>query len=128
MIHAGTSDIREDFDCAYILEIIDGGTNKTVVEFTNIKKRGNVALSTAYGYSLEQGLTYDELLMSVEKIDDDQLEPMKQKAEMVDDEEIIQAVEVCVREGINTKMQLAEAVAERANISKRYAIKIIEMM
>ena len=47
-IHAGTSDIREDFDCAYIINIIEGKTDKTVVEFTNIKKRGNVELSTAY--------------------------------------------------------------------------------
>ena len=46
-IHAGTSDIREDFDCAYIMKIIEGETDNTVVEFKNIKKRGNVEPSTA---------------------------------------------------------------------------------
>jgi hypothetical protein len=125
-IHAGTSDIREDFDCAFLLQIIEGETNKTVVEFTNIKKRGNVEKSTAYSYSSAQGLTYEDLLMSVEKVDAEELEPMKQKAEMLTDEEVTDVIEACIREGINTKMDLASAAAERTNISKRHAIQIIE--
>jgi hypothetical protein len=125
-IHAGTSDIREDFDCAYIMKTIEGETDRTVVEFRNIKKRGNVSLSTAYGYSQEQGLPYEELLWSVEKIDDDQLEPLRQQAEMVSDTEAISAIENYINEGINTKMQLVDAVAERAKISKRNVQKIID--
>ena len=125
-IHAGTSDIREDFDCAYIMKIIEGETDKTVVEFRNIKKRGNVALSIAHSYSSEQGLSYEELLWSVEKIDDDQLEPLRQQAEMVSDTEVISAIEACINEDINTKMQLVDTVAERTNVTKRNVQKILE--
>jgi hypothetical protein len=98
----------------------------TVIEFRNIKKRGNVELSTAYSYSQEQGLPYEELLWSVEKVDDDQLEPLRQQAEMVSDQEITDAIENCINQGINTKMQLAEAVAERTKTSKKNVLKIIE--
>ena len=125
-IHAGTSDILEDFDCAYIMKIIEGETDKTVVEFRNIKKRGNVSLSIAHSYSSEQGLPYEELLWSVEKIDDDQLEPLRQQAEMISDSEVTDVIEAFINEGINTKMELVKATAKRANISRKHATKIIE--
>ena len=125
-IHAGTSDIREDFDCAYIMKIIEGETDRTVVEFRNIKKRGNVALSIAHSYSSEQGLSYEELLWSVEKVDDDQLEPLRQQAEMISDSEVTGIIEAFINAGTNTKMELVKSTAERANISRRHAIKIIE--
>jgi hypothetical protein len=125
-IHAGTSDIREDFDCAYIMKIIEAEMDKTVVEFKNIKKRGNVELLTAYSYSQEQGIPYDELMWSVERVDDGQIEPLKQQAELISDEEGIKVIEGCINEGINTKMDLAKAVAERANISRKSAIRFIE--
>ena len=64
--------------------------------------------------------------MSVEKVDDDQLEPLKQQAEMESDEEVINAIECCIHLGINTKMLLAEAAAERANVSKRSVLRIID--
>jgi hypothetical protein len=125
-IHAGTSDIREDFDCAYIMKIIEGEMDKTVVEFKNIKKRGNVTLSTAYSYSQEQGIPYEDLLWSVEKVDDDQIEPLKQKAEQISDSEITDVIEALINEGINTKMELAKAAAEKTKVSRRYVIQIID--
>jgi hypothetical protein len=125
-IHAGTIDIREDFDSAYLMKIIEGETDNTVVEFKNIKKRGNVVLSTAYSYSSEQGLSYEDLLLSVEKVDDDELEPLKQQAEMMSDSEITDVIEACINEGIITKMELAKAAAERTNTSRRHVIKIIK--
>jgi hypothetical protein len=125
-IHAGTSDIPEDFDCCYLMKTVEGESDKTVVEFTNIKKRGNVDLSTAYSYSSEQGLSYDELLKSVEKVDAEELEPLKQQAEMKSDSEITDIITALINAGTNTKMELVRATAERAKISRKNATKIIE--
>jgi hypothetical protein len=125
-VHAGTTDIVEDFDCAYILDAIPGDSNRKVVEFTNLKKRGNVALSVSFSYALKREITYNELLLSVEKLDEMQLIPLKQAAELLSDAEVITAIEACIKDGINTKMKLAEATAERSNVSKRVALNVIE--
>jgi hypothetical protein len=108
------------------MKIIEGKTDRTLMEFINIKKRGNVVLSTAYNYSTEQGILYEDLLCSVEKIDDDQLEPLKQQAEMISDSEVIDIIEALIKEGTNTKMELVKATYEKANISRRHATHILE--
>lgn len=127
-IHAGVADIVEDSDCVYMLATISGGSenNQKAVQFTNKKKRGNVTFSAAYRYSLENGISYNELLLSVEKVADKNLEAVKQDAEMASDAEVISAIENCITEGINTKMKLAATVADRVNISRKNAINIIE--
>ena len=113
-------------DCAYILKDIQAEANETVVEFKNIKKRGNVELSSTYSYSQEQGLSYDELFLSVEKVDDERLSTLKHNAEMATDAEVITSIEACIKDGINSKMKLADAAAERAKISRRGTIKVID--
>jgi hypothetical protein len=108
------------------MQVIPGEEDRTVVEFKNIKKRGNVELETAYSYSKEQDLTYDELLSSVEKVDEEELDPLKSKAEQIVDEEVIKIIEKCIRDGINTKMELVKTAADRAQVSRRHATSIIE--
>lgn len=125
-VHAGTTDIIDDCDCAYILDtVLEDATNK-VVEFANIKKRGNVALSVSYSYAVERNIPYNELLLSVQKVDEMQLIPLKQAAEVLSDADVIAAIETCIKDGINTKMKLSEAAAERAKGSKRLALKVID--
>lgn len=125
-VHAGTTDIIEDFDCAYILDAIPGEANRKVVEFTNFKKRGSVATSVSYSYSVEPQIPYSALMMSVEKVDPMQLIPLKQAAEVLSDSVVITAIEGAIKNSINTKMKLADEVAERAKVSKRDALSIIE--
>lgn len=125
---SGTSDIVDDFDCAYTLETISDQNDmeQKIVEFTNIKRRGDVPKSIAYSYSLESGITYNDLLLSVEKVNDDQLLSAKHSTEIKTDATIIKAVEDCIRNGINTKMLLVDASAKQAQCSGRNALKIIE--
>lgn len=125
-VHAGTSDIMEDFDCAYILDTVSEDANKKVVEFTNTKKRGNVALSVSFSYALERDIPYNELLLSVQKVDDTQLIPLKQAAEVLSDAEVIAAIGICINDGVNSKMKLSVTAAERANVSQRRALKVID--
>lgn len=127
-VYSGTTDIVDDFDCAYTMSTIleQGDTNQKVIEFSNIKRRGNVALTEAYSYAQESNISYYERLLSVQEVDPNLLESTKHEAETKTDAEVITAITACVINGITTKMELAAHAAERAKISKRSAIKIIE--
>jgi len=126
LVHAGTTDIVEDSDCIYMLTKVSEESNQNVVEFTNKKKRGNVTLSAAYSYSVERDISYNELLLSVEEVDDKHLIQEKQKTEILSDADVISAIEYCIKGGVNTKMKLAETAAERALASKRQTLKVID--
>ncbi|MGJ0485991.1 MAG: PriCT-2 domain-containing protein [Methylomicrobium sp.] len=125
-VYGGTSDILDDYDCAYTLAAVSHELGQKVVVFENIKRRGNVVETAAYRYSTDPGLSYNEMLLSVEPFDEAQVEPLKQAEVIKSDAVLIDAVITCINAGINTKMLLAEAVAERAGISKRKALQIIE--
>ena len=127
-IYAGTTDIIDDADCAYVLDVInvDHDTNTKTVEFENKKNRGNVVNSVAYSYSIEDGIDYDQLLASVEKVDQSQLVQVKKAEANQSDAEIIDAITGCIREGINARMRLRDEVNERAGVSKRKVLNILD--
>ena len=128
IVYSGTTDIVDDFDVAYTLKTI--GTNEDAkvrfVEFTNIKRRGSVVSSAAYSFSTENSLSYNELLLSVEEVDRNQLPTIKQTTEVESDAVVMDAIAACINEGVNTKMKLADAASKRAKVSNRAALKIIE--
>lgn len=126
LIYAGTSDIVDDADCCYILEEVASQDGVKVVEFRNIKRRGGNVLSAAYSYSLETGLSYSALLASVEEVDPEKLEPIKQEAAKRDDAELIAIVEACIRDGVTMKMALMREAAKRAGVSHKTMVQLIE--
>jgi hypothetical protein len=94
--------------------------------FENIKRRGNVVNTAAYRYSIEDGLNYEQLLATVEKVDQTQLVQIKKAEANKSDAEIIDAITNCIGEGINARMRLRDEVNERAGISKRKVLNIID--
>ncbi|WP_350601457.1 PriCT-2 domain-containing protein [Pseudomonas sp. 65/3-MNA-CIBAN-0223] len=127
-MYSGTSDIVDDFDCAFMLNTISqqADMHQKVVEFSNIKRRGNVSQTAAYSYTLDSDIPYDELLLSVKEVNPEHLVPLKRAADIKSDSQIIEVIEDCIREGINSKMKLADAAAERARDTKRSVLKVIE--
>lgn len=125
-IFTGTTDILDDFDCAYRMYPINGDTELTTVEFENIKRRGDVASIATYSYSKENRISYTERLMSVQLVDESQRSEQKLAEAIKSDAEVISVVSACISEGVNKKMGLVDAVSERSGISKRNAIKVIE--
>jgi len=71
-IPAGTSDILDDSDCSYIMNIIGDekrqGQQNRVVEFTNSKKRGPVVETAVYSYTTFDD-DYPRMFNSVKLID-----------------------------------------------------------
>lgn len=127
-VYSGTTDIVDDFDCAYTLATVqhDPDLGRKLVEFENIKRRGNVALNVAYSYASGPETSYDELVLSVHEVDPLQLNPIKAAAEAQSDAKIIAAVVASIHEGVTTKMKLTDAVSKKLTVSKRDALKVIE--
>ena len=127
-VYSGTSDMVEDVDCAYMLSAVpqQSDPSQKVVEFRNFKGRGNVTQTAAYSYTLDRDIPYNELLLSVQEVDADQLVSVKQATEVQTDAQIIESIAGCIRDGIDSKMKLAEAAAERAGCSKRSALKVVD--
>jgi len=121
VIFSGTSDIVDDIDCAYTLDIVgDDPFNRTVV-FENFKSRGDVVKKISYSYSATEGQDYYDLLNSVEQVDEARATKLQlQKSideKLAKNEFIIEAVSEAITEGINTKTELAERVRQNTGIS-----------
>lgn len=127
-VYAGTADIVNDFDCAYTLETLSESADdgQRVVEFNNFKRRGDVVMTVAYSYAMERLISYSELLSSVQVVDPTQSASLKGAAEIRSDAEVISAIEVCIGDGINTKMKLMAAAAKAASVSQRIVLKVID--
>lgn len=127
-IHAGTTDILDDFDAGYIIDElpITRGPGERLVEFTRLKGRGGGLQSVAYAYAAEDNVSYAERLASVRLVQEADLNGIRRVEEMRSDAELIAVVASCITQGVNAKMALRNAVAEQANISRRAATKIIE--
>ncbi len=126
-IYAGTSDIVEDVDCAYTLRVISElGAFERVVEFENIKRRGDVCRRAVYGYSAADGISYEALMASVREIDDCECADIERAAERRADTDLIEVARDCIKSGINTRMALAATIAQKTDCSKRKAFKLLD--
>jgi hypothetical protein len=72
-VPAGTSDVLDDCDCAYVMDIIDeqkveAGTKKTV-EFRQEKSRGPVVKEALYSYIEYDDADYERMFYSIKLID-----------------------------------------------------------
>ena len=116
--YGGTSDSLDDCDCAYTLDTVSIENNVKVVEFENIKRRGNVLNNVSYRYTIEDGSSYEDILFSVEKVGDNELNAIKQTESVKADAELIDAVKATIIEGINTKEELVKLTAKKVGISR----------
>lgn len=127
LVVGGTSDIRDDCDCAYTLSVgKSSAPDSAFVVFENIKGRGGVAKRAAYSYCTESGISYGEMLCSVRAVDESQFQPLAETGESASEATVIDAVKSCINLGVNSKMKLVDAVAQRIGVSKRIAIRVLE--
>jgi len=117
-IYSGTSDIRDDGDCFYIIDKIGVdkgfGTERHTVEFTNDKARGDVASTVGFSFEKRVGETYADLLDSVKRLSSGEIERSKVEREVQagldEDADLIAAVADCLTAGINTKSAIVKKV------------------
>lgn len=126
LIPGGTSDIKDDFDCVYMLDKIGEDPKIKTVEFVRTKRRGNVIDKVAYSYCNDRESSYIDRLFSVRLVDEEKIDAIKHAELLQKDTDLIKIIIEIIRQGINSKMELAKAAAERASISQRDALKVID--
>tara|TARA_R110002049_G_scaffold162267_1_gene327967 strand:+ start:2161 stop:4248 length:2088 start_codon:yes stop_codon:yes gene_type:complete len=121
VIFSGTSDIVDDIDCAYTLDIIQQDDLFKTVKFENFKNRGDVAQAASYQYSIQGD--YNELLQSIKELDQNQEERLIKRNKinemLVANSELIACVIDVVSEGITIKTDLVKEVVSRTGFSRR---------
>jgi hypothetical protein len=127
-IYAGTSDIVDDADCAYVMDTLSEENNVCTVEFENIKSRGMVAKRAAYQYSTTEGLGYIDLLASVTPVDDTKAVALREATARLDDRDLplVHAITDCITGGITAKTKIVEEVASEIGCSQRKVQRVLD--
>jgi hypothetical protein len=129
VVYAGTSDIVDDADCCYTLQIIEETADGKVIEFTNFKDRGDVAKKALFTYSNTEGVMYGDLLDSVIELDDQESKRIVARNAMRDllekNESIINAMTDAITNGVNTKTELIKEVRDATGESKKRIIDVL---
>ncbi len=125
--YAGTSDLVDDADAAYVLDILGTGrtASEKLVQFRCFKARGDCADAAAYVFTAEKGVSYEDKLASVELIDANEVDEFQLIEAERSDAEVIDALTACIADGINTKMIMVKTAAARTNVSGRAVARVL---
>jgi len=126
--YAGVTDLLDDFDAAFVISPIkgDGDSHEQMVEFTCKKRRGNSPDRVTYAYANDPSISYEERLVSVRLVDDNEYAGVAARARQVSDAEAIEAITAAIADGFIKKMELASEAARRSGLSKRAVIRKLE--
>ncbi|QJR82264.1 AAA family ATPase [Alteromonas pelagimontana] len=132
VVFSGTSDIVDDVDCAYTIDVTESNELSKTVLFENIKSRGDVEQEVAYSYANDiTGATggYLALLNSVHKVSTADAEEAKQQRGIMDQLEknalIIEAIQEALAGGEMKKTDLIEEANKLSGISKERVSKTL---
>lgn len=137
-IPAGTSDVLDDCDCAYVLDIIEnqqvqGGTKQTV-EFRQQKSRGPVVQEALYSYIKYDDADYERMFYSVKVIDGNEADRIRAERalqfELNKDEAMIKAITEMLSGGRSLiQSELVSALIESNSFSRRVtnAVKLTHL-
>ena len=130
-IYSGTSDVRDDSDCVFIIDKVEGRLfeDEIAVEFVNDKARGDVADSVSFSYAKRHGQTYTELIESVQRLEGDKLAEMKSSAaiakKLEEDQEAIAAICKAITSGVTSKSAIVKNVGDETGISHKMIRRIL---
>jgi hypothetical protein len=125
-VHAGTTDIIDDGDCAYILDVVEDDGDMKTVTFRNLKDRGDVAQLASYQYKSKGNntvMTYEKLFYSVREVGADEAKEAKVRNErgqrLIENQDIIQSAIKHIDRGVKAKTALVDAVYNDTLESKK---------
>ena len=132
VIFAGTSDLVDDADCAFLLDIVaeDKFAGPRTVKFENFKNRGDVAIEATYEYSCSPGMHYNNRLDSVRSLTDDEREKAARQDDLergyVKNKEIIEAISQVLKSEPMNKTELVRSVMTASGFSRRNIIRTLD--
>ena len=126
-VFAGTTDVRDDVDCAYIMWASDDPeTGERIVQFENRKSRGDVRQQASFAYLLGDSLSYRDRLASVRPINEPEVANLQAAATIHADDALVAVAKACIREGIVMRMPLLAAIAQRSKCGRRKAHEVLD--
>jgi hypothetical protein len=129
VVYAGTTDIVDDADCCYTLQVLEENSEQKAVVFTNFKNRGDVAKKVLFAYSNAEDVLYDDLLASVYEMDTDESNRISARAftraKLEKNQHIIEEIKVAISGGIVNKTELVAEVREATGESKKRVIQVL---
>jgi hypothetical protein len=129
LVEAGTTDLKDDCNAAYVIDTVSDDQNFTTVEFQQRKKRGSNLKSVVFRYASEAA-DYQELFESVERVDVNDAQTIRietqKKRELKDNAKIIEIILGHIRDGITKKTQLVEVVRKSTDESKSKIHRILK--
>ena len=131
VIYSGTSDLVDDSDCAYTIDIVtdDKISGLRTVKFENFKSRGDVAHEEVYEYDCADGTSYADRLLSVRAITGQERQDAENRKildeRMERNYEAIEVIKQCIQDGITIKTALLREAQDRSGISRRKILKAL---
>lgn len=134
-VPAGTSDILDDCDCGYILDIveevsIEGGTKRTV-RFHRLKSRGKNPPEVHYQYTVHNDGDYERMFYSVRQLDPKEEDSLRREREiragLSIDEKLINAIRRELLSSTGTSQgELVELVTKSGQFSRRKVVSCLK--
>lgn len=131
VVYSGTTDLVDDFDCAYTLDVVteDAATSLRTIKFENFKARGDVERESFYRYDYADGTPYEKRLESVHEISKTERKEAERRkrleALLEKNRAAVDAIRECLQEGINQKTALIDEAATRSGLSKKKITKAL---
>lgn len=126
-IFAGTSDLVDDSDFIFTMrQVASVIAGKKIIQADCIKGRGSVVDRALITYSNAAGLTYRDLLASVETLSAAQQVQLESQIALSRDAEVIAAVEDAIHSGTTGKMAIARLVSGQQKIGRQSVDTIID--
>lgn len=132
VVYSGTTDLVDDADCAYTLDVVteDNLSGDRTVKFENFKSRGDVALDALYSYDYREGLNYYGRLESVRAVTDVERQSAEQRkqlnARLDRNREAVDAIKDVLRAGSQKKTELVTAVHANSGVSRSRIHRALE--
>ena len=131
LIFSGTSDLVDDADAAYTLDIVmeekDSGVR--TVKFINFKNRGDNALEEVYEYNYGENRSYVERLASVRTINNNEKEFVELHAIRSQiyerNREAVNVITNLIQAGVNKKTELINAAMDASGLSKSLIVRAL---
>ncbi|WP_155325846.1 hypothetical protein [Desulfosarcina ovata] len=128
VVYAGTTDMVDDADCAYTLDIFaeDPATLLRTVRFENIKSRGDSVREAFYSYDAREAIPYQDRLASVVEVGAEDRERAQRQMIAEKNRKEIQAILQCIRQGVTGKTELIKSAMELSGSTKKKIASVLE--
>ncbi len=125
-VPSGTSDILDDCDCAYTIDVLTEekgaeGVTRTI-EFTSLKSRGPVVPTAVYRYTRFEDADYTAMFNSVHLIDGDDADEARRKHALAKEKEhdkpLIQEICTILQSGEKLQGELVTQIQDTGKYSR----------